>query len=889
MRKLIEVALPIEAISAASRREKDKKTGTIRNVHKWFAPMPGPAWRALLFAAIVDDPDDEADRKKLLDLIERLVPADGGPPAPDALAEAKKLIAEVTLGDLPTVLDPFCGGGSTLVEAQRLGLPTVGSDLNPVPALITRVLTELVPKVAGRPPLVGDPTQLGGIVGKPLDGFLADVWHYGELVRERVWQQIGDLYPSAAGGGTIVAWLWARTVACKNPPCRAVSPLVSSFELSRRRGSACWVEPIVKLDHSGVRFEIRSGAGQPPTPTKLGRGGNFRCAVCGEAAIDESYVKEEGRAGRLGLQLMAVAVDGPSGRSYVSPDLAPQRPQVNASDDIGDIELADDHRNLWCVGYGVRSVSDLFVDRQLVALSAFADAVASVPAEVVDAGGDLEYASSIASVLGLAVGKLAMANSTQARWRLRAVESKAEPAFSRQALPMVWDFAEVNPFGGSVGDWSQQVKAVSGGLERLPLGGVGRVSALDARFASTLLEAPGLVATDPPYFAQIGYADLSDYFYVWLRRALKDVHPDLLATIATPKGSELIAAPHRHGGDRAAASRAFVEGFTETFHALVSVTRPELPMLIVYAHRQEESEDGGLTATAWDAMLTAILDAGLRIVGTWPVHATGSSRQIGLGTNALASYVVLVCRPQLAGARVGDLPSFVAALRAELPSAIRRVQEAAISAIDLGQAAIGPGMAVFSRFAYVVDPATGQRMTVHRALELINMVRAEVIDDFAGALSPETRWAMTWFRDFGFGEADSGEAEKLFTTTNTSLGQLEAAGIATSSRGKIRLLRRDELPDNWDPETDTRRPEWETLQHLVKRHEEGGLEAAGALLRRVQGDADAVRELAYWIVDKCQFSQSAEVQPFDALIVDWPKIAEVAAREDQGEAIALQL
>lgn len=485
-----------------------------------------------------------------------------------------------------------------------------------------------------------------------------------------------------------------------------------------------------------------------------------------------------------------------------------------------------------------------------------------------------------------------MTNSAQARWYIGGDtgSTRVQAAFSRHALPMVWDFVELNPFSKRAANWMGLLEALIGGLRSLPASvPPGRAYACDARDALALVDRAGLIATDPPYFAQIGYADLSDYFYVWHRRSLRELHPDLFATIATPKDPELIAAPHRHGGDRDEAARFFVHGFTDTFRALQSASRDDLPMLIVYAHRQEESDDGELTATAWDAMLTAILEAELRIVGTWPVHATGSSRQIGLGTNALASYVILACRPQLTDAKVGDLATFVGALRAELPRAIRKVQQASISAIDLGQAAIGPGMAIFSRFAYVVDPATGKRMTVHRALELINQVRAEVLDDFVGELSPETRWAMTWFRDHGFEQAEYGEAEKLFTTMNTSLEQLTAAGIASSSRSKVRLVERAELPASWDPETDARRPEWETLLQLVKRYEEGGEEAAGALLRRVQNDADAVKELAYWVVDKCQFSQASEVLAFDDLITSWPKISEIAAREEQGEATPLPI
>lgn len=886
MTKLIEVALPIEAISAASRREKDKKTGTIRNVHKWFAPMPGPAWRALLFASLVDDPGDDDRRQELLDLIVKLVPADGGPPPADALAEARTLINEAMDGDLPTVLDPFCGGGSTLVEAQRLGLPTVGSDLNPVPALITRVLTDLVPKVADREPLVGNPSELGRIAGSPLDGFLADLRHYAERVREQVWGEVGHLYPEPPSGGKVVAWLWAHTVTCPNPACGGKAPLVTSFWLSRRPGARAWIEPVVLPDGSGVRFEVRFGQGEPPRPTKLSRGAIFRCLIC-QQTISEDHVKLQSRERRLDLQLVAVAAEGADGRTFLSPSPDLERASVERPSDAPELELQGDGGTR--VGRPSQAtVADLFTNHQLQTIGAFADAVAHVADAVLADGGDEDYALAVASVLGLCVGKLAQSNSKQARWKIdsRNGSAKAEAAFSRHALPMVWDFPETNPFGGSAGDWLGQVDSVVGGLRTLPKGKPGTAVTRDARDAPGLLHGPGLVATDPPYFGQIGYADLSDYFYVWHRRTLHNLHPDLFATIATPKDPELIAAPHRHGGNRDAATRYFVDGFTETFDAL-RAAQADLPMLIVYAHRQEESDDGGLSSTAWDAMLTAILDAGLRIVGTWPVHATGSSRQIGLGTNALASYVVLVCRPQLVDAKVGDLQSFLSALRAELPRAIEKVKQASISAIDLGMAAIGPGMTIFSRFAYVVDPSTGKRMTVHRALELIAQVRAEVIDDFAGALSPETRWAMNWFRDYGFDEADYGQAEKLFTQMNTSLEQLKAAGVADSRRSKVRLLARDELPVSWDPETDGRRPEWETLLHLVKRHEEGGEEAAGALLRRVDDDAQAVNDLAYWIVDKCQFKQGREVLAFDDLITSWPRITEIAAREEQGEATTL--
>lgn len=579
MTKLIEVALPLEEISAASRRDKDKKTGTIKNVHKWFAPMPTPAWRALLFAALIDDPGEPAARAELLEFVKRLVPAHGGAPDAETLAEAHKMLMEATGGNPPTVFDPFCGGGSTLVEAQRLGLPAAGSDLNPVPVLITRVLTELMPQVRGRPPLVGDAAQLGGSMEGGLGGFLADCRHYAERVRADVWAKIGHLYPEPPGGGTVVAWLWARTVVCPNPACRALAPLVSSFWLSKRKGAETWIEPVGGLPGGTVTLDVRTGAGGPPPPSKAGRGGTFRCLVCLEG-FDKHYLQTEGMAGRMSVQLLAVAVEREGRRQYLSPARAGKPSDVRRPEDAPDIVLSPGSHDLWCQTYGVTTFADVFTNRQLVALGAFADAVAQVVARVRVDGGDETYASAIASVLGLCLGKLTASCSTQVRWRQCAVESKVEPAFGRQVLPMVWDFAETNPFGSSVGNWIGILDSVVTGLQVLPMSSpCSRTFQADARSATDGIQSPLLIATDPPYFGQIGYADLSDYFYVWLRRALSGVHPDLFATVATPKADELIAAPYRHGGSRDVATKYFVDGYTKSFHCLATASAPDLPML----------------------------------------------------------------------------------------------------------------------------------------------------------------------------------------------------------------------------------------------------------------------------------------------------------------------
>ncbi len=883
--KLVEVALPLEAISVASRRDKDKKTGTIKNVHKWFAPMPTPAWRALLFAALVDDPGDGPKRAELLRLVERLVPPDGNPPDAATLAEAHKVLMEATGGQPPTVFDPFCGGGSTLVEAQRLGLPAAGSDLNPVPVLITRVLTQLLPQVAGRPPLVAEPGTLAGVAGGgPLDGFLADCRHYAERVRDQLWGQIGHLYPEPPGGGTVIAWLWARTVTCPNPACRAIAPLVSSFWLSKKKGALSWIEPTDLRPGHPVRFEVCSGVGGPHELKTVSRTGG-KCVVCKEP-IGFPLIRSEGRAGRLGVQLTAVAVDTPGGRRYLAGDEGMLPALATRPSDAPEVVLSNNPRDLKTPNYGFREVADLFTNRQLVALGGFADAVAEVPAWVAADGGDADYCRAVSSVLGLCVGKLASFNSTQGRWWTRNGPSKVQPAFTRHALPMVWDFGETNPFAGSVGDWLRQVDSLKRAVLGLPHAKPAVTFQSDARVAATRLEAPLVVATDPPYFSQIGYADLSDYFYVWLRRALAGVHPDLFATVATPKADELIATPYRHGGSKAEATKYFVEGYTEAFHSLAAASAPGLPMLVVYAHRQEESDgDGVATCTAWDAMLSAILAAGLRIVGTWPVHATTSGRQIGIGTNALASYMVLVCRPQEATARSTDRQGLVAALHAELPRAIRKLQEGDISTIDLGPATIGPGMAVFSRFSKVIEP-TGAAMTVGGALNLISQVSAEVLDEFVGDLDNETRWAMGWFKDHGFEPGTYDDAEKLCKTTVTSLEGLKRAGIATGAKNKVALIPRAELPDGWDPATDSRPTVWEVTQHLVKRLTSAGGEAAAAdLLRRCRRWGDAARDLAQWLAAASLVTRPAEALDHDALVTSWSELVRLAKRPESSQGV----
>lgn len=888
-RKLIEVALPTEAISRASKADKDRKVGTIKNIHKWFAPMPTPAWRALLFAALVDDPDDEEKRTELLEIIEGLVPDNGTAPSPEALKRAQAMLAEQ--GDeLPTVLDPFCGGGSTLVEAQRLGFPTVASDLNPVPVLVTRVETQLVPAVLGKPSVSGDDGTFKGMAIDPLAGLLADVEHYAKRVESEVKAQVGDLYEKAKDG-EVVAWIWARTVPCPNPTCGIDIPLYSSPWLSKQKGREAWLNRVV--ENRKVRFGIGTGmSAKVPSATKRsGVRGKFTCPAC-EREVNETYIRQAGVSGLMGTQLLAIAVDNAFGRYFLPESEGSLSESIEPPPEIPELEFANNSKQFSTTLYGLRRQADIYTSRQLHVLGAFADAVAKVHDWVREDGGNNDQATAISSILAICVSKLAQSNSSQTRWRLdsRNGASKAEPGFGRQAIAMTWDFAETNPLGGSVGSWKAQVASVATGLSPLPRTATRGVAVqADARKAGSLVE-PGsaLIATDPPYFAQIPYADLSDYFYVWLRRAAKNIHPDLFGTMATPKTDELVANPYRQGGPEKA-RQYFIDGFTETFASLKRASRPDLPVIVIYAHRQEETKDGELTSSAWDALLEAMLAAGVSVVGTWPLHATNSTRQIGQGANSLASYIAMVCRPRLEDAGTLDRRGFLQALRRELPGRIKPLQQSSIPASDLGQAAIGPGMEIFSRYTRVTE-SDGSPMRVRTALSLITKALDELLSEYEEDFDSATRWCIRWFEEHQWETADSGEADKLANRYNTSIPGLVHAGVVKSAAGKTKLIAPANLPANYDPATDDRLAVWEVAMHLSRLIEGKGpgtgIDAAGELLARARTrpeiDEDAVKGLAYLLHNVCEGRGWTESQRwFNNLVSSWPDLQTSARVADK--------
>jgi putative DNA methylase len=534
--------------------------------------------------------------------------------------------------------------------------------------------------------------------------------------------------------------------------------------------------------------------------------------------------------------------------------------------------------------YGIRSWSEMFTPRQQLVLATFADAVRSVRATIISDGHPQWYADAIVSILGLCVGKLAQANSTQCRWRVRSGPSKAELAFGMATVPMVWDFAETNPFGGSVGDWQQIVQTALRAFDWVDLEAQpAEVTQTDARSAVRALSHVA-VFTDPPYFKQIGYATLSDYFYPWLRRALRDVHPDLFGTLLTPKEDELIAEPARHNGNDEEATRYFVDGFRAVFSELRAAHRPDVPLVVVYAYRQQESTSAGRVSTGWDALLQALIESGCMVTGTWPVHCAGATRERSQDSNAISSYVALVCRARPVGAGITDRREVIAELRATLPTQIREIQTASIAPVDLAQAAIGPGMAVFSRYAKVLE-ADGSSMTVRSALALINQALDEILAEQEGDFDGDTRFAVTWFEQRGFEEGPYGEADVLARAKDTSTRGLEEAGILQSRAGKVRLLRREELDAGWDPAADRRPTVWEAAQHLARRLETGGEDAAAELLRRLGGLGETARELAYRLYTTSERKGWAqEALAYNALVVAWPEIARRVAGTPEAQA-----
>ena len=915
-KKLIEVALPLEAINEASAREKSIRHGHPSTLHLWWARRPLAACRAVIFSSLVDDPDDPAappefveacrrlkygtidptndtPRQRLFKFIETLVQWESTTDE-RVLTTARELIKLATGGNPPPLLDPFAGGGSIPLEAQRLGLEAHASDLNPVAVMINKALIEIPPKFANLPPVnPRDREKMGGGASWPgATGLAADVRYYGEWMRDRAFERIGHLYPDC-NGETVIAWLWARTVRCPNPACGAQMPLVSSFELSKRSRQA-WVEPVIDRAAKTVRFMVKTGKGVPPDPSKLGRGANFRCLVCGETASDP-YLKKEGVAKRMGAKLMAIVTEGQHGRSYYAP--TPKHEQIAAEAIPAwtpNGELPGNARWFSPPLFGMTNFSDLFTPRQLTALTTFSDLVAEVrqriEQDVLAAGvpdnqiphreggyGAKAYAEVVSVYLSFGVSKSANYWSTITSWH--SGRDTVTSTFGRQALPMVWDYTEANPFSGSTGNLIGQLEYSIKVVESCPTMGTGKVHQMDV---IDIAESPSVcmaISTDPPYYDNIGYADLSDFFYVWLRPSLRPIYPDIFGTMLVPKTPELIASPYRFDGDKAAAEQHFETGLNYAFAQMRRVIPPDYPLTIYYAFKQQEMViKEGAASTGWETMLTGLIATGFQIVGTWPMR-TELVGNLKKTVNALASSIVLVCRPRSEDAPLTSRREFVNALRRELPEALKQMQSGNIPPVDLAQASIGPGMAVYSRYGQVLE-ADGSRLSVRTALQLINHELDTYLAEQEGILDADSRFAVAWFEQFGFKAAGFGQADVLARAKNTSVEGLVNAGLLESGAGKVRLLHWSELDPGWDPAGDLRLTVWEATHHLIQELDTRGETGAAQLLAKLSPDLAAeARQLAYRLYSICERKGWAEpARDYNALVISWNASQEQAAQ-----------
>ncbi|GAA0202774.1 DUF1156 domain-containing protein [Cytobacillus oceanisediminis] len=908
-RKLIEVALPLEAINRESSREKSIRHGHPSTLHLWWARRPLASARAVLFAQLVDDPSSRpeefpteelqrGERERLHRLIERLVAWESI--KDEALYElAYAEILRSTDGTPPTVLDPFGGGGTIPLEAQRLGLPVHASDLNPVAVLINKALIEIPPKFAGQAPVFpgAAESRLGG--WPRATGLAEDIRLYGEWMRGVAARRIGHLYPMAqvpvvdegVPGGTtkpasVIAWIWARTVTCPNPACGISMPLVRSWWLGKKKGKESYVIPTVVDDRSApggrrVHFSIGRGAQSRPGSAVDGTVARTAamCIAC-ETSVPLTYVRAEGRARRLGEQLMAVVAEGTRERVYLAPnELHVKAAKVDrpASAPVGVLPphglSPDSHQTVRI--YGFEEWADLFSPRQLTALTTLSDLVKDVRERVASDGGSAAYGDAVATYLAFAVSGMTNLSSSMVSWA--STGEFARGVFARQQIPMVWDFAETAPLGTSTGGFIGQVEWVAKACELLPatVGGTVRQADAAARDYANLL-----IATDPPYYDNIGYSDLSDYFYVWLRRTLREIYPDLLGTMLVPKSEELVANPHRHG--KAGAKEFFEDGFRQVFaHARRHATN-EFPITVYYAFKQSEADELGEASTGWETLLEGMIGSGWEITSTWPMRSERAGRMISIGTNSLASSIVLSLRPRPEASGITDRRGFITALENELPDALRKLQQGQIAPVDLPQAAIGPGMAVFSRFSAVLE-SDGSKMTVRSALARINEILDQVLNEQEGDFDSTSRFAIAWYRQYGYGAGKFGDADSLARARNTSVDTMDRDEILISRAGTVQLIKPADLSWGYDVAADVHTSNWEALHHLIKVLERDGVGSAGAFLQaalaRSDGaiDEDLVKELAHLLFRIAEGSGwTKDAISFNTLVTTWPEILEVA-------------
>ena len=885
-KKLIEVALPLEAINTQSAREKSIRHGHPSTLHLWWARRPLAAARAVIWASLVDDPsslpeqfpteeEQNAERKRLFDILTELVKWENSNNQ-TVLDAAKAEIMKSTDNNPPALLDPFAGGGAIPLEAQRLGLEAHASDLNPVAVMINKAMIEIPPKFAGQPPVNPDAKQRNDYNSewRGATGLAEDVRYYGEWMKKKAFERIGHLYPKVKDEHgrehTVIAWIWARTVKCQNPACGCEMPLVSSFVLSKKKGKEAYIQPII--EGRTIRYEVKLGK-DAPEPPKTARG-RFKCIFC-ESHVDSDYIKTEGKAKRMDATLMAVIAEGQREKLYLSPSsehssaLTSQAPKWLPS---GEIPARLTGGN--CVPYGLEKWSDLFTNRQLVALTTFNDLVAEVLVQAEIDGATREYAQDVAVYLMFAINKLADNNSSIVSWNIN--RDGLRNTFSRQAIPMSWDYAEANPFSNSAGCFDNSVDWVARCLGVLGNERKGFARQHDAQSDNGLRHI--IISTDPPYYDNIAYADLSDFFYVWLRKALKGAFPDIFKTMFVPKSEELVATPYRFDGSREKANLFFETGMLQAFKQIYLSAREDVPVTVYYAYKQSASDENDNTAsTGWETMLSAIIQAGFSITGTWPMRTEREVRTVASGTNALASSIVLVCRKRSVDAPTTSRRAFINELRtvfADKKDGLAVLLSGNISPVDLPQSSIGPGMAVYSKYVEVLE-ADGTPMSIRDALVLINQELDAFLAQQEGRMDAESRFCIGWFEQFGLTAGKYGDADTMARARLANLQALVDDGVLESGRNIVRLKRRDELPEKWNSGKEN--TIWTIVQQLCRCFETLGLdETAAHMLRLSAFDTSKIenaKNLAYraYIVAERK-GWADEAFAYNSLVTAWPDL-----------------
>lgn len=902
-KKLIEVALPLEKINAESAREKSIRHGHPSTLHLWWARRPLAAARAVIWSSLVDDPsshpekfpseeDQNKERQRLFRILEDLVVWENSNNE-DILNAAKAEILKSTDNNPPALLDPFAGGGAIPLEAQRLGLEAHAHDLNPVAVTINKAMIEIPPRFAGKAPVNPD-AQVSAMRNgwNGAQGLAEDVRYYGEWMKQEAYKRIGHLYPKVKvpheqGGGeaTVIAWIWARTVKCPNPACGCEMPLVHSFELSKKKGNTAWIEPLYD-EGKKLSFKVHH-EGKPKIEGTVSRKGAV-CPNCG-APVGYPYIRTESVEGRMSSALMAIVGEGKNRRIYLDADIEHRSAaDVEKPENYPEGQLAYYPGHLNTNVYGLDEFHKLFANRQLTALTTFSELVseaqAKAEADAVAAGmkndhlplrnggdGARAYGEAVGVYLAFVISKLADRGSTICGWD--SSREGLRNTFGRQAIPMTWDYSEGNPFSNSSGCFDNMIEWVTKCISELPAATLAEVSQADAQSDCGLRNI--MISTDPPYYDNIGYADLSDFFYVWMRQSLKDTYPELFSTMLVPKVEELIATPYRHDGSVENAKSFFEDGMLSACKQMYRYAREDVPVTIYYAYKQSDTDDRGTASSGWETMLGAIVNAGFAITGTWPMRTEMANRSIASGTNALASSIVLVCRKRPEDAPQTTRRNLIAALRRELRPALQKLQSSNIAPVDLAQSAIGPGMSVFSCYRRVLE-ADGSVMSVRSALQVINEEVDLYFNEQVGSLDAASRFCVDLYTQCAYNNIKYGEAEILANAKSTSIPMMAAHGVLYAKAGVVHLMERSELPTEVDSNEST---VWLLTQQLTHAMATGGIEACAKIVWGIFGSgAESAKDLAYRLYTIAERKGwTEEGYAYNALVVAWPDIQSRAA------------